>query len=166
MQPRITAGATVFVAPERSAWDTRQAVKAAIRMAQPKRRLTVTHDVDYYGVFLDQLLDDPGGVLETAFQLGDKIVGEEDGAWRCAAFWSLGGDGLGVLLHRDRDKLFFSCLPLMPEETAEQEHAVAVALGRLAREADGMPIRLEKDIREGMHKLTDILDVLAEGMEV
>jgi hypothetical protein len=165
MQKTITSGETVFVPLERTAWDTRQAVKAALRADQPMQRFTVTYEDDYYWVFLNQVLDDPDGAMEEMLKLGDKVVGEEDGAWRCASFWSL-GDGMGVLLHRDGDRLYCSCLPLMTKETAEREHAASVALGRLAQEADDMPIRLENDIREGMHKLGDILEILSEAMDV
>jgi hypothetical protein len=165
MQKTITSGETVFVALERNVWDTRQAVKAAIRAGQPKQRFTVTYEEEYYWDFLNQVLDDPDGAMEEMLKLGDKVVGEEDDAWRCASFWSF-GDDMGVLLHRDGDKLFCSCLPLMTTETAEREHAASVALGRLAQEANEMPVRLEKDIQEGMHKLSDILEIFSEAMDV
>ena len=133
MPEAIHEGETVFLKPEQNLWDMRQATKIAMRDGVPKKRFFITHEDYYYCTCLDDTLSSPHQLIETALALGEQIVGEVDGAWKCAALWSL-EDWTGILLHRERDTLFCTYLPLIDKETADTEHNVSMALAVLARE--------------------------------
>ena len=165
MRQKITSGETAFCTPESCLWDMRQAAKAALLNDAPKQKFVVTYEEHYYGNILEQLLSDPQQCVENALILGDKIVGEQDGAWKCAALWSL-SSWTGVLLHRHGEQLLYAYIPLLKKETAEREHELAMALGRLAKAAQDTPILLERPIAFGRHQLSDILETLSEGLEV
>lgn len=165
MSNGITLGETTFIAPEQTLWDMRQAAKVASREGLPKMRYMIAYEEYYYGDYVGRILADRCEAMQEAMRFGDAVVGETDGAWRCAALWSL-ESRTGVLLHRVENKLLYAYIPLVTEETAQREHAITVALSTFAHEVGDAPIMLEKAIPAGQHKLSDILEILSEEMEV
>lgn len=165
MRHRITSGETAFVSIEPRLWDMRHAAKAALRDNAAKTPFVVTDEIHYYSDFVERLFLDPKECGKSAMELGDKIVGEENGAWRCAALWSL-DSGSGVLLHRQGNQLLYAYIPLVSRETAEREHALSIMLSQIANEARDTPIMLGKAIPAGLHRLSEVLEILSEEMEV
>lgn len=165
MRQNLTSGETVFFDRSEKLWDMRKAAKQALRDDAPKTRFVVTMVVDYYANMLEQLFLDAEESMENALELGEQIVGEEDGAWRCAALWSL-NSGTGVLLHREGSKLYYAYIPLMTKEAAEWEHIISLSLSQLAKEAKDTPIQLERALPAGQHRLYELLEILSEEIEV
>ena len=165
MTQRITSGETVFFAAEPTLWDMRQAAKLALRDDVQKIPFIVTDEIHYYSDFVERLFLDTKESMKNALELGEKIVGEKNGAWRCAALWSL-ENWSGVLLHRQGNKLLYAYIPLLTKETAELEHTISLALSQMAREVQDSPIMLEKSIPAGLHQLSELLEILSEEMEV
>ncbi len=166
MLPEITSGETTFFAPEPSLWNMRQATKIALRDDLPTVRFTVTCHDEYYLRGIDDMLFSPQELRKKALLLGEKITGEERDAWRCAALWQTNPSWSGILLHRQGNKLLCAHIPLMDKGRAEFEHEVALALSQIASEARDTPIMLEKAIPAGLHRLSEVLEILSEEMEV
>lgn len=166
MLPGISGGEATFFAPEPSLWDMRQAMKIALRDDLPTIKFVVTCHDEYYLRGVDELLSGPQELRKKALMLGDKITGEEQDAWRCAALWQMDPLWSGILLHRQGNKLLCAYIPLIDKERAEFEHEVALALSQMAKEARDVPVLLEKGIPAGQHSLSEILDILSEGTEV
>lgn len=164
---RVITGEAVFLEEMEGLWDLRQSTKSALQDNVHSKRFVVKAEEDYYtDRSLEQLLLIPEECKAYALELGDQIVGEENGAWRCAAIWSL-ESGMGVLMHREGTALYYAYLPIVAKEAAVREHTLSLALSRLAKEAgDDAMIRLESSISAGEYRLCELLETLSEEIEV
>ena len=157
-------GAAVFLPPEPSLWDMRQAAKHAILDGEEARRFIVVQMEMYYRGMLNQLLRKPGRLQEEALIYNKAVVGENGGCLRCVLLWEENREGL--LLHSHDGLLLCAYVPVVTESLVRKEHDLALTLAALADHATDVPIALDRNIQPGTYVLRELLHYMSEQMDI
>lgn len=160
----IPRGEAVFLPLERCLWDIRQASKHAFLSGRKPQRYVVADEMMYYPGALERVLISPNMIEETVQAYREAMLGQERGCFRCVYLWENWGEG--VLLHLEKERLLSAYVPLVTEEIARKEHALSLSLTTLAREAQNMPIVLERELPSGRHQLSELLHILSEQLDI
>ena len=160
----IPRGKAIFLPPERCLWDIRQASKHALLSGHKPQRFIVADEMMYYPGALELTLTSPDMIEEAVEAYSEAIRGEERGCLRCVYLWESPGEG--VLLHLEEERLLGAYVPLVTEEIARKEHALSLSLATLAREAQNMPLLLERELPSGRYQLSELLQVLSEQLDI
>lgn len=160
----IPRGEAVFLPLERCLWDIRQASKHAFLSGHKPQRYVVADEMMYYPGALERVLISPNMIEETVQAYREAMLGQERGCFRCVYLWENWGEG--ALLHLEKERLLSAYVPLVTEEIARKEHALSLSLTTLAREAQNMPIVLERELPSGRHQLSELLHILSEQLDI
>ena len=160
----IPRGEAVFLPPEYYLWDIRQASKHALLSGHKPQQFVVTDEMMYYPGALERVLTSPDMLEETVQTYREAMRGEEQGCFRCVYLWESPGEG--VLLHLEKEQLLSAYVPLVTEEITRKEHALSLSLATLAREAQNIPVVLERGLPSGRYQLSELLHVLSEQLEI
>lgn len=157
-------GAAVFLPPESSLWDLRQATKQAIRAGKERQPFIVVQNEIYYSGILDQLLRTPSRLQKESLLYSKAITGEEKGCLRCVLLWEDNHEGL--LLHSNDGSLLCAYVPVITESLLHKEHELALTLAAIADHAADVPIDLDRNIQPGMYVLRELLHYMSEQMDI
>ena len=127
-------------------------------------RFIVTHEDDYLPGVLDSILCDPGRVEKLLKELNEKIIGNRNGAYRCAALWDWDRRG-GLLIHKEGTAILCAFIPLVTMEQARLEKELSLAISQLALRAGDTIVDLGWRPPSGKRKLADVLKYLAEQVD-
>ena len=157
-------GAAVFLPPEPSLWDLRQATKQAIRARKERQPYIIVQNEIYYSGILDQLLRTPSRLQKESLLYSKAIIGEEKGCLRCVLLWEDKREGL--LLHSNDGLLRCAYVPAVTESLLHKEHELALTLAVLADHAADVSITLDRNIQPGAYVLRELLHYISEQMDI
>ena len=124
----------------------------------------VTHEDDYLPGVLDSFLCDPGQLENLLKELDEKIIGNRNGAYRCAALWNWERQS-GLLIHKESTAILCAFLPLVTMEQARLEKELSWTISQLAIRAGDTIVDLGWKPLSGKWKLADVLQCLAEQVD-
>ena len=127
-------------------------------------RFVVTHEDDYLPGVLNSILCDPGQLENLLKELDKKIIGNRNGAYRCAALWDWDRKS-GLLIHKKEETVLCAFLPLVTADQARLEKELSWTLSQLALRAGDTIVDLDWKSLSGKRKLADVLQCLAEQVD-
>ena len=127
-------------------------------------RFIVTYEDDYLPGVLNSIFCDPGQLENLLKELDEKIIGNRNGAYRCAALWDWERQS-GLLIHQESTAILCAFLPLVTIEQARFEKELSWTISQLAIRAGDTIVDLGWKPQSGKRKLADVLNYLAEQVD-